>query len=105
MGLNKMNEEYTPEKLPCINCMLVPMCKGIIDSYKQRYSHINNHRDVILLVYKKCSLLRDYVFEGSLYEGMPFENIHLLSIALRYITHNKLPEGTMEKYNESQGEI
>jgi len=85
-----MNEEYTPEKLPCINCITLPMCRAFINTYKQSSENIASHRAIVLLIYQKCSLLKDYVLEGDLYEGMPFENIHLLSMALRYISHGKL---------------
>lgn len=90
MDLNNIMNEANLIKLPCIDCITLPMCKAFINNYKQSSDNITSHRDVIILVYKKCSLLKDYVLEGDLYEGMPFENIHLLSIAINYIIYGKL---------------
>lgn len=59
------------------------MCRSIIDNYANReYSC----RYISLMLYKRCSLLKDYICEGK----GPFENPFRIDIAIYYIVRQEL---------------
>lgn len=71
-------------KLPCLNCIALPMCKGtIIDHVSRGYSP----RYITLVLYRKCSLLYDYTRKNS----GNFESASLLDYALDYISNMIIP--------------
>lgn len=111
---NRLNEP-----VPCINCISLPMCRAKLKEGKvtcnQNY-HISEYvpRSIILDLYDKCSLLREYVYlafrtddNGSLwggskskkplshtyaYQQQVYENQHQLNKVIKYITNENIAQ-------------
>jgi hypothetical protein len=71
---------------PCVNCITLPMCKSLIKDYHDRqYSN----RYILIMLYRKCSLLKEYVCDGigmwGLYNELVFENPQKIDLLVSFM--------------------
>lgn len=76
---------------PCINCISFPICKSLIKDYHDRqYSN----RYILVMLYRKCSLLKEYVCDGvgmwGLYNELILENPKKLDWLLHYMEESNI---------------
>ena len=60
-----MCEDCNKLKLPCVNCILIPVCKN-------KCSICNNYIISIFVLYKDCSLLSHYIERKCICDSMAY---------------------------------
>ena len=56
-----MSKHKLSNKLPCKDCITLPMCKGVYDSNKRKTYIYTIYIDIDNLFCAKCSLLKTYL--------------------------------------------